>query len=262
MHYIAVIFIILFSSHAAFARQIEVVVGWTKAPYVISEQDSGFELELVRAILQEMGHEMLPLYVPFGRTASVVRKGRVDMGLTLNPEHDVDPAILSNKYVYYQNVAISRTDRRLEINEIKDLLDYSVIAFQTAISVLGDEFENTLAQKENYIELAQQESQVNLLLLGSVDVAVLDRNIFQYVKHQLPEEKQHDTTIHELFPVSAYSAAIPNEQLRNQFNQVLTTFLADGRYQSLLDEFGLFNFNDEQLSVPAEPLNPDNSVND
>jgi polar amino acid transport system substrate-binding protein len=252
MHYIVVLLIILFSSHAAFAKQIDVVVGWTKPPYVISEQDSGFELELVRAILLEMGHEMSPIYVPFGRTASLVKKGGMDIGLTLNSGHDIDPAILTDPYVYYQNVAVSRTDRNLEINEIEDLLGHSVIAFQTAISVLGEEFKNTLAHQKNYMELAQQERQVNLLLLGSVDVAVLDRNIFQYAKHQLPFEKQHDTKIHELFPVSSYSAAIPDEQLRNEFNSVLAQFIKDGRYQSLLDEFGLFNFIEEQ---PAKNLN-------
>jgi len=259
MHYIAFILVIFFSSHTAFARQVDVVVGWTKAPYVISEKDSGFELELVRAILLEMGHEMQLIYVPFGRTASVVRKGGVDMGLTLNSGHDIDPAILSDEYVYYQNVAVSLADRHLEINEIKDLHGYGVIAFQTALSVLGEAFKNTMAHKKNYIELAQQERQVNLLLLGSVDVAVLDRNIFHYVKHQLPIEKQQDTTIHELFPVSPYSAAIPDEALRIQFNQVLATFIEDGRYQSLLDQFDLFNFNDHQSS--AERLNLTNSVN-
>lgn len=255
MHYIVVLFIILFSSNAAFAKQIEVVVGWTKPPYVISEQDSGFELELVRAILLEMGHDMAPIYVPFGRTASIMKKGEVDIGLTLNPGHDIDPAILTDAYVYYQNVAVSRTDRNFEIHEIQDLVGHSVIAFQTAISVLGEEFKDTLAHQKNYMELAQQDRQVSLLLLGSVDVAVMDRNIFQYVKHQLPVEKQHDTTIHELFPVSAYSAAISDEKLRNQFNEVLALFIKDGRYQSLLDQFGLFNFIEDQPIQPAKKLN-------
>lgn len=148
MHYIVVLFIILFSSNAAFAKQIEVVVGWTKPPYVISEQDSGFELELVRAILLEMGHDMAPIYVPFGRTASIMKKGEVDIGLTLNPGHDIDPAILTDAYVYYQNVAVSRTDRNFEIHEIQDLVGHSVIAFQTAISVLGEEFKDTLAHQK------------------------------------------------------------------------------------------------------------------
>lgn len=255
MHYIVVLFFILFCSHAAFAKQIEVVVGWTKPPYVISEEDSGFELELVRSILLEMGHDMSPIYVPFGRTASMLKKGGMDMGLTLNPGHEIDPAMLTDAYVYYQNVAVSRTDRNFEINEIQDLVGHSVIAFQTAISVLGEEFKNTLAHQKNYMELAQQDRQVSLLLLGSVDVAVLDRNIFQYVKHQLPVEKQHSTTIHELFPVSSYSAAIPDDQLRRQFNKVLAQFIKDGRYQSLLDEFGLFNFIEVLPSEPAQNPN-------
>ncbi|WP_368411524.1 substrate-binding periplasmic protein [Alteromonas sp. 1_MG-2023] len=236
-------------------------MGWTKAPYVIEENDSGFEVELVRAILLEMGHEMIPIYVPFGRTASFVRSGEVDMGLTLNPWHDIDPAILSNNYVHYQNVAITRTDRNLQINQVKDLLGYSIIGFQTASSVLGDEFGKLLAHQKNYMELAQQDRQVHLLLLGSVDVAVLDRNIFEHIKKGLPQEKQHDTTIHELFPVSSYSAAIPDPYLRSQFNQILAKFIEDGRYQSLLEEFGLFNFLSEKSSTSTINPNPVNSYN-
>ena len=226
------------------AKTLDVVVGLDKPPYVISANDSGFELELVRAIMADIGHDIEPVYVPFGRTSKVVKEGTVDIGLTLNFSHDIDPELLSNEYVYYQNVVVARADRHFEINTISDLTGKSIIAFQTAHLVLGEEYANTLQLRANYLEISEQQRQVNMLLLGSVDVAIIDRNIFHYIKRQFPKHVQVETTVYELFPVNAYRAAIPNAQLRDQFNNGLAQFIEDGRYHALLNKYGLANFID------------------
>lgn len=233
----------------AFSKQLDLVVGWDKPPYVMAKEDSGFEVELARAIFADLGHHVNVMYVPFGRTARMVESGAADIGLTLNPKHNISPELLTDCYVIYQNVAVSLSDRKLAINEIPDLAGKSVIAFQTAKAVLGDTFNATLASQQNYLEFAEQERQVNMLLLGSVDVAILDRNIFSYLKSKLPEERQKATQFHELFPVSSYSAAIADPILRSQFNQTLRQFIRDGRYQAMLDEFGLENLFDR---LPAK----------
>ncbi|MEC9127247.1 MAG: amino acid ABC transporter, partial [Pseudomonadota bacterium] len=49
------------------------------------------------------------------------------------------------------------------------------------------------------------------------------------------------TVFHELFPISPYSAAIPDPALRAKFNATLRLFIEDGRYQLLLDEYKLDN---------------------
>ncbi|MEC8376894.1 MAG: amino acid ABC transporter, partial [Pseudomonadota bacterium] len=63
---IAALFTVLLYSFIASSEQLDVVVGWDKPPYVMSADHSGFELELTRAILKELGHELSPIYVPFG----------------------------------------------------------------------------------------------------------------------------------------------------------------------------------------------------
>ena len=237
------LFILLTAS--AFAKQLDLVVGWDKPPYVMAEQDSGFEVEIVRAIMSDLGHEINVIYVPFGRTVQMVESGRADIGLTLTDEHDISPEYLTDCYVVYQNVAVSLQERGLNIRAIPDLAGKSIIAFQTAKDVLGETFKSSLGSQQNYLEFAEQERQVNMLLLGSVDVAVLDRNIFNYLKHKLPKERQKATQFHELFPVSAYRAAITDPSLRAQFNQALQLYKQDGRYQAMLDKFGLDNLFDK-----------------
>lgn len=226
------------------AKTLDVVVGWNKPPYVMSDSDSGFELELVRQILHELGHDISPLYVPFGRTMKMVQEGDVDIGLTMNAQHSVNQQLLTDPYVIYQNVAVTLQARELHIDSLNALQGRSVIAFQTASKVLGPGFADATAKASGYLEIPEQSRQVSMLLLGSVDVAVMDRNIFTYLKRQLPVAQQHATRLHELFTVSPYSAAIRDPVLRKQFNQTLQTFIEDGRYQALLAQFGLVNLLD------------------
>lgn len=241
-------------SPVVLAKTLDVVVGWNKPPYVMSDADSGFELELVRQILHELGHDMSPLYVPFGRTMKIVQEGDVDIGLTMTPHHSVNQQLLTDPYVIYQNVAVTLQARQLLIDSLGALQGRSVIAFQTASKVLGAGFADATAKASGYLEVPEQSRQVSMLLMGSVDVAVMDRNIFTYLKDQLPKSKQYATEVHELFAISPYSAAIRDPMLREQFNQTLMTFIEDGRYQALLAQFGLVNLlnrlpaSDDQLS--------------
>lgn len=249
-HIVLLLFCVLLSIPAV-ARQIDVVVGWDKPPYVIAESHSGFELELMRQILAELGHDMLPIYVPFGRTPRLINARGADIGLTMNARHPVDNAILSRVYVVYQNVAITLQKRHLVISELNDLRRHSVAAFQTASHVLGKEYRDVVSQHPSYIEIPQQRRQVSLLLAGSIDVAVMDRNIFTHLRNKQPAERQAEVDIHPVFGVSPYRAAIVEDELRRQFNQTLATFIDDGRYQALIDRFGLVNLIAE---IPAERL--------
>lgn len=246
-HIVLLLFCVLLSFSAA-ARQIDVVVGWDKPPYVVAESHSGFELELVRQILAELGHDILPIYVPFGRTPRLINARGADIGLTMNARHPIDNAILSNVYVVYQNVAVTLKKRNLVIKDVYDLRRHSVAAFQTASHVLGEAYREVVSQHPSYIEIPQQLRQVRLLLAGSVDVAVMDRNIFTHLRSKEPEERQAEVDIHTLFGVSPYRAAIVDDELRRQFNQTLATFIEDGRYQALIDQFGLVNL---MMDIPV-----------
>lgn len=223
------------------ARTLNVIVGWDKPPYVLASTHMGVELELMRAVLDDMGHEILPIYVPFGRTVRLVEQGFGDIGLTVNEKHDIDKSILSNPYIIYQNVAVTLAESKFTVDDISDLQDKSVVAFQTASSVLGEPFHTLMAGRSRYSEMPEQERQVSMLLLGSVDAVIMDRNIFTYLKSAMPEQYRRDTVIHELFPISLYSAAIPSAALRSEFNVALAHFIEDGRYEVLLRKYGLDN---------------------
>ncbi|MEW9797704.1 substrate-binding periplasmic protein [Alteromonas sp. CYL-A6] len=240
MRILIVILLVMVSSFAS-SREIEAVVGWAKPPYIVQDGSSGFEIELVRQVLASLGHELVPVFVPYGRSMRMMEDRNAEMGLTMNASQNIDLAILSDPYVTYQNVAVSLKQRTLQIESLSDLKGLSVIAFQTASQVLGPEFSRAVEKTNGYLEVPEQYRQVRMLLLGSVDVAVMDINIFEHFKRQMPCARQAQTTIHFLFDAIPYSAAIRDPVLRSQFNDVLAQFKADGRYQQLLDRFGLIN---------------------
>ncbi|MCW8093253.1 substrate-binding periplasmic protein [Alteromonas sp. ASW11-130] len=231
------LFILLAVSASAQARQIEVAAGWDKPPYIISRGHTGFELELVKSILNELGHQMVPIYVPMGRIPRMVSDGSVDIGLNMNPNHKINREFLSEIYIAYQNVAVSLTTRNVTVNSPADLKNYTVIGFQTAKRVLGQEYANAVNEHAGYLETPQQSRQVAMLVLGSVDVAVMDRNIFSFFKSKLPSNQQFPTTMHEIFPINFYHAGIPDPELRAEFNRVLGEMIQDGRYKSLIKRF-------------------------
>ncbi len=222
-----------------YAKEVTVVAGWDKPPYVITETHSGFELELVSTILTRLGHTMSPVFVPFGRSARQLENGVADIVLTLNTGHQVPELLLSDVYVAYQNAAITLTHRGLNIKKCEDLKPYTILAFQTAHNVLGPDYHQAVSGHKGYIEIAAQQRQVKMLLLGSVDVAVMDRNIFAWLRDQLPARFQKEVTFHDLFRRSEYRAAILNAELRQQFNTQLQLMRQDGSYEKLVKKYRL-----------------------
>lgn len=221
------------------ARQIDVVAGWNKPPYIVTSDNSGFEIELAKKILARLGHSINPIYVPFGRTVRQLKSGRADIVLTVNLSHEISAEYLTDEYVTYQNSAISLASRQLDLHSVDDLKNYTVLAFQTARRVLGADFANATGEHRGYLEIADQGRQVRMLLLGSVDIAVMDRNIFSWLRSQLPPAQQKDVRIHNLFKQTSYRAAIADKALREGFNRELKAMMEDGQYQMLADKYRL-----------------------
>lgn len=224
------------------AKHVSIAVGKNKPPYVIQDGSSGFELELVKQFMHNEGHTVEFVFIPFGRTSYVLNQGEADIGLTLNHYHDIDHSWLSGPYIAYQNFAISLVKNDVKVTSMADLQFHSVVAFQSATTVLGPEYKAMVIGRANYLELPDQENQVMLLLRGSVDIAVMDRNIFHFFKQISPGYlRDEPVKYHRLFPKSIYSAGIADDELRAGFNRQLKRALEDGTYQALIEQFGLID---------------------
>jgi polar amino acid transport system substrate-binding protein len=229
---------------SAQGKELDIAVGWTKPPYVISNDNSGFELDLVRAVLRSIGHDIIPIYVPFGRSATMLLQGQVDMALTINQRLIDRPELLSDVYIVYQNVAISLKSKKLTISSIDDLSNYSIVAFQNATIVLGEEFSQTVKLSRLYTELPEQKRQTEMLLLGNTDVVVMDINIFIHFSRELTGVSQLDkVNIHPVFPPSPYHVAFNDLALKQQFNVALAEFIQTQAYTDLVNRYEFYQSN-------------------
>jgi polar amino acid transport system substrate-binding protein len=232
------VFILLNCS--ANAKELLLVAGLEKPPYVISSSNVGFEIDLMRAVLFTLDHEISVVYVPYGRTYELMKKINADIGLTLTEKSGVDSEILSQPYVTYQNVAISLKEKSIKIDKIKDLQKYTLVAFQNASPILGSEFANAAKTSPLYIELPEQYRQVELLLNGKVDVVVMEINIFKYFAEMITGISNIENfEVHNLFPLTRYSAAITDTELRKAFRLALTKFVATAEYDELLNQYNI-----------------------
>ncbi|TMP28553.1 amino acid ABC transporter substrate-binding protein [Pseudoalteromonas rubra] len=225
-------------SKTAVADTLDVSVGWTKPPYVIEQGDTGFELDMVKAVFAALGHDLQFVYVPFGRSDSLLKTGKVDAALTMNRRMDLAGAVLSEPYITYHNTAISLKSRNLKLHSISALENYAVIGFQNASLVLGMEYQLATANSPLYIELPDQKKQVELLLQGKVDVVVMDINIFNYLsKAILGRDQMVNVSVHYLFPASPYRIAFRDPELKEAFNLKMVQFKNSPAYQKLLNRY-------------------------
>jgi polar amino acid transport system substrate-binding protein len=223
-----------------------VAVGWNKPPYVISKNDSGFELDMVRAVFAIMGYQITPLYVPYGRTHKMLQRGQVDAAMSLSAKSGVRIELLSRRYISYQNTAISLKRHNLDIQQIEDLAKYSVAGFQNATKNLGNRYAQAVAKAPYYMELPDQNKQVGMLLQGNVAVAVMDINIFVHLSRQRTGENQLAVVdTHNIFPATDYSVGFTNTALKKAFDKALS------QYQHSHNFFELVKYYEFNVIPPA-----------
>lgn len=238
---IKIIFLILtliFTATSMAKQPFKVVIGLSKAPYVIEETQSGFELELIQQVLAKIGKKAEFVFVPFGRSEKMLKIPDISAVITVNEHMFPNNKNLSESYINYQNIAISMKKNALTINSIDDLSHYSIATFQLAHKVLGEEFSLAATSSPMYIQVANQEKQVELFLLGRVDVLVMDVKIFLHYLNKLDRIKQQsDIAFHYIFPVSPYRVAFKNSENVIAFNQAMKAFKATDNYQKLIEKY-------------------------
>ena len=105
----------LFFGQSSHSKELLLVAGLEKPPYVIPANNSGFEIELMREVLSILEHEITVVYVPYGRTYEIMRQIKADIGLTLIAKSGAKNEMLTMPYVVYRNVAISQKSQQLTL---------------------------------------------------------------------------------------------------------------------------------------------------
>ncbi len=137
---------------------------------------------------------------PLGAALSYLLKMRVD-GTAVIRESSGLKANYSDDFMQYYNRAFALKSRQYQLGKRADLKGKGVVVFQAASKYLGEEFGRTVADNPSYKEMANQETQTLMLLLGRIDVAIMDESIFRFLREKLiTERKAPRAAEQEAFP--------------------------------------------------------------
>jgi polar amino acid transport system substrate-binding protein len=221
------------------ARELKIIFSQYTPPYVF-EKGEGIVVDIVREALKASGYTVVPVYVPIGRGFELFADKRVD-GTAIIRENSGLKANYSDDFMQYHNRAFSLKSRQLKIRKLADLKDKSVVAFQNGYKYLGEDFGRVVASNPNYKEMANQETQTLMLLLGRIDVAVMDESIFRFYREKLIAEGKAPSTaeyeVFPLFPPTPYKTAFIDAKVRDDFNRELSIMRRDGRYEAIYRKY-------------------------
>ncbi len=225
------------------AHELKVVFSSYTPPYVFQTTESeapGILVEIVQQAFAGTEYTIKPVFLPLGRGFKLLEEGKVD-GLSISTTDLNLKAHYSDISIEYHNFAIGLSERVGQVDTIADLRGKSIIAFQKADSYLGEAFAAAVAGSPNYIEMANQENQVHMLLKGRIDLAVMDRSIFMYYRNKLIREGQVEEggkyRLYDLFAPSRYRTAFYDEGVRDVFNQGLKRLRESGRYEAIYTKY-------------------------
>jgi len=227
------------SGSPAFSAELKIIFTKYTPPYVF-EDGTGIIVDIVRTALESGGHTVKPVYAPIDRGFRMFADKEVD-GTTIIQEASGLKAEYSDTYMQYHNRAFALRSSKLNIRDVADLGDKAVVAFQNAEKYLGPAFAVAVASNPRYKEMAQQEAQAHMLLLGRIDVAVMDEHIFRYYRQKLITEKKVETAAdyvgYDIFPATPFKAAFLDKKVRDDFNKGIAAMRKDGRYEAIYRKY-------------------------
>lgn len=200
------------------AQQLQLLVGVEKPPYIKVATQTGYELELLQAVVKGMGFDSQFIHVPNGRLLSLFTAGQADL-VSLQR---TAPAGLyaTHSYISYQNILVVRKDLAKEILSINDLAGQRVMAFQNARLFLPPDYAEAVAKASSYLEVVEQHQLPSLLLKKRVDVLVMDRNIFlHYYRQTAPNDS--NLRILSFFQPNHYHMLARTPEVAERFNKAL-----------------------------------------
>lgn len=230
---LAALFVLLWP--LARAAEISVVFSRFTPPYVLDD-GGGINVDIVRESLVHEGYQVNAIYLPLTRALDMFAEKRVD-GTALIAESSGVKAHYSREFVQYHNRAFALKARKLDIRSMADLKDKNIVAFQQASKYLGPHFGQVVGDNPNYKEMANQEQQTLMLLLGRIDVAIMEDKIFRFYREKLIAEgrvpRSVEWEVFDLFEPNSYKTAFIDPKVRDDFNRGLAAIRRNGQYDAI-----------------------------
>ncbi len=237
----------LINATNAKAETLKMGFSFAKPPYVFAksvddtEGFRGIEIEIVKRAFElteqrNNNKEVIlwPVFLPYNSLNSEILSERIDAVATVRNE--LRSVYYSDDFIFFRNAAITRKNIP-EISELKRLQNRNVVAWQGASVDLGEKFAEATQMAKLYVEVGNQEKQVELFLSGRANVLVIDVNIFKYYANQRNLDLD-SFNYNFIFPSQTYFfVGFRDRKLRDRFNDGLQMLRASGEYEAIFEQF-------------------------
>lgn len=206
-------------------------------PHMIKATNSGIDIDIARAVLNEMGYQVKIRYSSLARGKLNVEKGAADAVTPTFFEKDRDGFYVSDATVTYKPTVFTLKKNNLRIHKITDLIGHDIMTFQGATGYFGPDFVH-VSKNTPYNEHYKMNMFPKLLLEERYSVIVLDYYIFNYFYRI--HDKTRDLSVfeaHSVIPPVKASVGFHDKELRNRFNIKLAKYLFDKRDIAVIEKY-------------------------
>lgn len=230
---LSLFYLLLVTPFALNAKPVTLATSLSIPPYIIKENNSGVQYEIIKQALAFKGHSIRKMtYASYKRLSKIVQRRQVDA--VVIPSSDLPGTYASDVVINYINHAITLRSENITIRTIPDLLMHPVLAFQNAKVFLSQPFKDMVEKHNDYQEVMHQIKQVNQLFKKRTKVLVMDKRIFQYFRKQSQIDTSAEVTYHDVFEKKPQRVYFIDRQIRDDFNAGLQHLKTSGKMAHIL----------------------------
>lgn len=213
---------------------ISIGVSPSVAPYVIKANDSGLQLQILKAAFNSQGIDNIEIvYMSNKRAEQALQAGFVDVVMDYAGK-SFNEIYQSKSLFSFQNVAVSLKSRGYKINTTYDLSGKSVLAFQHATALLPPSFNAVIQKLQFYDEVINQQAQIDHLLKGWTDIIILEKRVLMYYLQRVDANQRKPIAVHTIFPKSPRPAFFNSKVLQEVFDLGLADIIENGEYAKIM----------------------------
>ncbi|MCJ8319142.1 MAG: transporter substrate-binding domain-containing protein [Colwellia sp.] len=240
---------LLISSTSVMAKQVLKIGVGNFPPFFIEKEQKGIFIEITNEIFKHLPeYSVQYIFMSNNRLLHEINSGkRIDAACNIFADSEVN-AYLSEPIFRYRDVAISKKSSGFIVNQISDLQDKSIAAYQGAKDLLGRQFKEMAIKNPNYSEHAHPKETTYLMLSDNKDIRVGDINIFWHDlnRNYFKENKKIDVNnfnIHTLWPDVYSHIAFKDKALKNAVNKIIAELKLNGKIEEI--------YNKNQVKYPV-----------
>jgi len=241
--YIILILVLTLSSQSLLAKQVLRVGVGNFEPFFIEEGERGLFLDITKEIFKLLPeYEVEFIFMSNSRLLREMKNDiRIDAACNIFANSETD-AYLSSPIFRYTDVAVSKAENKIIINEISDLQEKSIAAYQGATDLLGEEYENMALGNPQYSEHALPSETTKLVAIDKKEIRIGDVYIFlhdinapMYTKRKKIDA--NDFVIHRLWPDVYSHIAFKDKEIRDKANIAIQKIKTDGTLNRIYKEY-------------------------